>query len=121
LGVEGESKLLHRNLGENGLVGWLRNEAYDPDVPERIKRQDYADMATVIELMIRERLEELEEEQPNRQQKNQSASPFFRIGDDEKTQSDTSVSSDPGSHEVSSDAIEDTSTDDSVTPWQTGS
>lgn len=124
LGSQGEIKFLRRNLGENGLVGWLKNEAYDQDVPDRIARQDYADMATVIELMIRERLEELEAENSITQQIGKSSSPFFRVSDEEESQRDAPISSDTSdavSQENSSEELEDASADPSDTPWQIGS
>jgi hypothetical protein len=125
LGLDGEIKFLRRNLGENGLVGWLKNEAYDPDVPDRVARQDYADMATVIELMIKERLEELEEQKTSSvdQQKGQRSSPFFQVGDEKEPQRDISSSEESISPEDPSDSDNsgDTLSDPSVTPWQTGS
>lgn len=71
LGLAGESKLLTEHLSDHGFVGWLRSLAYDPDVTDRVLRQDYADLAKVITMLLEERLADLAD-----QQKPVSTSPF---------------------------------------------
>jgi len=56
---KGEKKLIQENLREDGFVGWLKSFGYDPDVPDRIAHPEYADLATIIEMMLGDRLEKL--------------------------------------------------------------
>lgn len=126
LGLDGEIKALRRNVGKEGLVGWLEGEAYDPDVPDRIARQDYADMAMVIELMIKERLEELEEAKSSdmARQRGERTSPFFRVGDEEGEITGEGLGdggampAEAAAEEADDDASQDGSAEPSVAPWQ---
>lgn len=53
---QGELSMLRGNLSDNGLVGWLQTMAQDPDVPERIVRPDYADLARLLKGIMQERV-----------------------------------------------------------------
>lgn len=56
LGPRGEIDLLHANLGDAGIVQEIMNLARDPKIEGRILRQDYADLAIVIEFILHDRL-----------------------------------------------------------------
>ena len=58
-GVEGEIKLINDNLAEDGFVGWMRSQAYNPEIPEEVVRQDFADLADVVEMMLRDKVDQL--------------------------------------------------------------
>lgn len=71
LGTQGEAQMLDDNLGEAGFIGWLRSQAYDPDVPDRLVQPEFDELARVAERMLEERLDGLV-----RRRKHQTASPF---------------------------------------------
>lgn len=55
--LEDREALLKEHLADEGFIGWLRLQAMDVDVPERIIRQDFYDLALVAELVIKSSLE----------------------------------------------------------------
>jgi hypothetical protein len=60
VGAQGEIKLLQANL-KGGFVGGLRALAYKrPETQEGVLREDFADLASVVELMLKERINELQ-------------------------------------------------------------
>ena len=79
LGTQSEIKLLQDNLDDAGFVGWLRSLAYDPDVPDRVSRQDYADLASVVELMLNDRIEELQEQVTRAETGRTGSGPFKTV------------------------------------------
>lgn len=78
MGPASEIKLLKDNLEEYGFVGWLEDQAYDPDVPTRIVRPDYHDLALVAKMILQDRISELEEREAitSRRQSRGGNSPF---------------------------------------------
>jgi len=80
--VEDEIKLLETNLTDEGFVGYLRSLAYDPDVPERVMREDLRDLAAVSEILLKERIEDLKRKVPKPTNgegaSTQRSSPFAR-------------------------------------------
>lgn len=56
MGLDAEIEMLEINLKEGGIVESLRSFAYDNDVQTRVVREDFADLATVIELKLKDKL-----------------------------------------------------------------
>lgn len=54
--LAGQIKLLEDNLDESGFVGWLYSQAIDPDVPDRILRQDFEHLSLVARMILEDRL-----------------------------------------------------------------
>ena len=77
---EGEIKLIKENM-EDGFVSWLRSLASDPDVTNRMVREDFTDLAVVTELMLNDRLEKLKEEDRKAKMQTSGRSGPFRTID----------------------------------------
>jgi len=60
--ITGEIKMLEDNLDDSGFVGWLFSQAVDPDVTDRILRQDFEHLALVARMVLEDRLEALREQ-----------------------------------------------------------
>lgn len=58
-GKRSELQLIEYNLSDDGFVGFLHNLARDPDVPDRIRREDFEDMAMVAHLILEDRKQQL--------------------------------------------------------------
>jgi hypothetical protein len=85
MGVEGEIELLRDNL-DGGIVKWLEDMAYDPDVPDRVTHYEYHDLATIIRMMLVDRLEELENKRDvGPQSSGRGSSPFSVYQPEEET------------------------------------
>lgn len=79
--ISGQIKMLEDNLDEGGFVGWLYSQAADPDVPDRILRQDFEHLSLVARMILEDRLEELREQlrrakQEKRTAQQRSGGPF---------------------------------------------
>ncbi|HEX8684198.1 MAG TPA: tubulin-like doman-containing protein [Ardenticatenaceae bacterium] len=59
MGPEEETTLLDDNLGDEGWIASLRAQAYDPNVPGRVVRQEFLDVAAAAEQLLEDRLDEL--------------------------------------------------------------
>lgn len=74
----GELKMLQDNLQDDGLVGWLRRQAYDAD--EQFVRPDFRDMAYVAEVILSDRIRYLQQkEQVTAQRKERSGGGPFKV------------------------------------------
>jgi hypothetical protein len=76
--IAGQIKLLEDNLDESGFVGWLYNQSIDPDVPDRILRQDFEHLSLVARMILEDRLVELREQQ--RRATQEKRAPQQRVG-----------------------------------------
>jgi hypothetical protein len=59
IGQAEQMRMLRENL-DGGIISWLKERAYDPDVPTRVQHKDYADLATIIEMMINDEIRRLQ-------------------------------------------------------------
>jgi hypothetical protein len=57
--IKEEIKFIQTALSDDGLVGWLRAQADDPDDPSK-RRKDILDLARVVDMLFAERLAVLE-------------------------------------------------------------
>lgn len=71
LGPQGETEMLENNLADTGFVGWLRSQAYDPHVRDRLVNPEYDELARALERLLEERLDDL-----TGRNKPSAASPF---------------------------------------------
>lgn len=77
MGRDEEIKMLEENLNANdpnALVGWLRGMARQRDRGKTVERRDYSDLANVIEMILKGRLDQLRKSQ----KEGTSSGPFGR-------------------------------------------
>lgn len=84
----GRSKViavLESNL-DGGLLRYLKSKAYDPDIEDKVIAEDYADLASVIGMILNDEIIRLRKElmgqnSGNKQKKGSSSFPFKTIAD----------------------------------------
>lgn len=57
--VDQQIKMLQENLEDDGWVGWLRSQAFDPNVPDRVSREDFRDLALISEILLKSHVQSL--------------------------------------------------------------
>lgn len=84
LGLQGELEILEQNL-KQGLVQMLEEQAFDPDVPDRIIHHDYRDLALVVEMVLNDRIlaikDQMERDKRRSGTSGRSRNPFKTVYD----------------------------------------